>query len=89
MIEQTEHNSTGALQRDGSMVTITVEKLKKKPIGTDIRFVQESTGRCGHGRIVKSGARKMIRTARGSMLEIRDRPGWHYELVEEPGTDPA
>lgn len=64
--------------------TLTADKVKKLPAGTDVFLVRESTGNVGRLWIVKSGRKKMLK---GIMTEheIRDRAGWHYEVEVEGG----
>lgn len=59
--------------------TLTAEKVKKLPVGTDVFLVRECNGNTGRLFIVKSGRKKMLR---GMMTEheIKDRAGWHYEV---------
>ena len=60
---------------------MTAEKIKKLPPGTDVTLVREATGETGRLWVVKSGRKKMLRGA-VAMHEIKDRPGWHYEVEE-------
>ena len=65
------------------MKTLTAEKVKKLPPGTDVYLVREATGQRGRLWIVKSGKKKLLK---GVMAEheIKDRPGWHYEVDAVP-----
>lgn len=38
--------------------TLTADKVKKLPVGTDVFFVRESSGEAGRFWIVKSGRKK-------------------------------
>lgn len=58
---------------------LTADKVKKLPVGTDVYLVKESTGLRGMLWIVKSGRKKLLKGL-ASELEIKDRPGWHYEV---------
>lgn len=60
---------------------MTAEKIKKLPPGTDVTLVREATGETGRLWVVKSGRKKMLRGP-FAMHEIKDRPGWHYEVEE-------
>ena len=60
---------------------LDAKKVKKLPVGTDVRVVRERTGETGMLWVVKSGRKKMLRGLMG-MHEIKDRAGWHYELPE-------
>ena len=60
---------------------LDAKKVKKLPVGTDVRVVQESTGKTGMLWVVKSGRKKMLKGIAG-IHEIKDRAGWHYELPE-------
>ena len=59
--------------------TLTAEKVKRLPVGTDVFLVRECNGNTGRFWIVKSGRKKMLK---GIMAEheIKDRTGWHYEV---------
>ena len=61
---------------------ISTQAVKKLKPGTDVLIVKESTGETGRMWIVKSGNKKLLK---GIMAEheIKERPGWHYELAEE------
>lgn len=63
--------------------TLTADKVKKLPPGTDIILVNEATGERGMLWIVKSGRKKMARGVLGTLLEIADKPGWHYERADK------
>ena len=65
------------------MKTLTAEKVKKLPPGTDVFLVRDATGQRGRLWIVKSGKKKLLK---GVMAEheIKDRPGWHYEVDAIP-----
>lgn len=63
------------------MKTLTAEKVKRLPPGTDVTIVKEEDGSVGHMWIIKSGRKKLLRGIL-STHEIIDRPGWHYEVEE-------
>lgn len=63
------------------MKTLTAEKVKRLPPGTDVNIVNERDGSVGHMWIIKSGRKKLLRGIL-STHEIIDRPGWHYEIEE-------
>ena len=65
------------------MKTLTAEKVKKLPPGTDVYLVREATGQRGKMWIVKSGTKKLLKGA-VSEVTIKDRPGWHYEVDAMP-----
>lgn len=67
------------------MKTLTAEKVKRLPVGTDVIQVNEKTGSRGRLWIIKKGRRKMLRGI-VTLHEIKDREGWHYE-IEEGGND--
>lgn len=64
--------------------TITADKVKKLPPGTDVWLIHEADGKTGMLWIVKSGRKKMLRGVAGTH-EIKDLPGWHYEVEVENG----
>jgi hypothetical protein len=59
--------------------TISAEKVKKLPVGTDVFLIRESSTEYGRLWVVKSGRKKMLK---GIYMEheIKDRDGWHYEI---------
>ena len=65
------------------MQALTAEKVKKLPPGTDVYLVREATGQRGRLWIVKSGKKKLLKGAVAEH-EIKDRPGWHYEVDAMP-----
>ena len=65
------------------MKTLTAEQVKRLPVGTDIKIVQNDTGKYELGYIVKSGKRKMIKKPLLDPIGIVDRVGYHYERVKE------
>ena len=65
------------------MKTLTAEQVKRLPVGTDIKIVQNSTGRYSLGYIVKSGRKKMLKKPLLDPVVIVDRVGFHYERVKE------
>ena len=65
------------------MKILTAEQVKRLPVGTDIKIVQNSTGRYSLGYIVKSGRKKMLKKPLMDPVVIIDRAGYHYERVEE------
>lgn len=64
------------------MKILTAEKVKRLPPGTDVILVNEQTGSRGRLWIIKSGRKKMMRGIINAH-EIRDLPGWHYEIEDE------
>jgi len=62
---------------------LTAEQVKKLPVGTDIKIVQNSTGRYSLAYIVKSGRKKMLKRPLMDPVVIVDRVGFHYERVKE------
>ena len=62
--------------------TLTAEKVKKLPVGTDVFLVREGTEKTGSLFIVKKGRSKMLKGIFG-LHEIKDRPGFHYEIETE------
>jgi len=65
------------------MNTLTAEQVKRLPVGTDVRIVQNATGKYGLGYIVKSGKRKMLKCPLLDPVVIVDRVGFHYEVEDE------
>ena len=65
------------------MKILTAEQVKQLPVGTDIKIVQNSTGRYSLAYIVKSGRKKMLKKPLFDPDVIIDRVGYHYERVEE------
>ena len=63
------------------MKTLTAEKVKRLPEGTDVIVVNEKTGSRGMLWIIKRGRKKMLRGIM-TLHEIKDREGWHYEIEE-------
>ncbi len=63
------------------MKTLTAQQIKKMPVGTIIRLVNDKTGQYGGLWIVKSGKKKMLKSLY-TMIEIKDRDGFHFELEE-------
>jgi len=61
------------------MKTLTAEKVKKLQPGTDVFTVKDETGERGRMWIVKSGRKKLLKGVFAE-YEIKDRPGWHYEV---------
>ena len=61
--------------------TITAEKVKKLPIGTEVLVVREGTQQTTLMRIAGYYKKKMLKGAT-AVHEIRDRAGWHYEVTE-------
>ena len=64
-------------------MTITAEQVKQLPVGTDVKIVQNSTGRYSLAYIVKSGRKKMLKRPLFDPDVIIDRVGYHYERVDE------
>jgi len=62
---------------------LTAEQVKRLPVGTDIKIVQNSTGRYSLGYIVKSGRKKMLKCPLLDPVAIVDRVGYHYERAKE------
>ena len=58
---------------------LTADKVKKLPVGTDVFLVKDGTDLRGMLWIVKSGRKKFLKGL-ASKLEIKDMPGWHYEV---------
>jgi hypothetical protein len=65
------------------MNTLTAEQVKRLPVGTVVRIVQNDTGKYEPGYIVKSGKRKMLKCPLLDPVVIVDRVGFHYERVKE------
>ena len=65
------------------MKILTAEQVKRLPVGTDIKIVQNSTGRYSLSYIVKSGRKKMLKRPLFDPVVIIDRVGYHYERVDE------
>ena len=65
------------------MKILTAEQVKRLPVGTDIKIVQNSTGRYSLGYIVKSGRKKMLKCPLLDPVAIVDRVGYHYERAKE------
>ena len=65
------------------MRILTAEQVKRLPVGTDIKIVQNSTGRYSLSYIVKSGRKKMLKKPLMDPVVIIDRAGYHYERVDE------
>lgn len=64
------------------MKVLTAEKVKRLEPGTDVFIVKEATGERGRLWIVKSGRKKLLKGV-FTEFEIKDRPGWHYEVDDE------
>ena len=60
---------------------LSVDQVKKLPVWTSIRIVDEKTGRSGIVWVVKSGNRKMLKGVYATM-KIEYRHGFHYEAME-------
>lgn len=58
---------------------LTAQNVKNLPVGTDVILVRDGTGKSGKLWVIKSGRKKMLRGVMGTH-EIKDRPGWHYEV---------
>ena len=67
------------------MKILTADQVKRLPVGTDIKIVQNSTGRYSLAYIVKSGRKKMLKKPLFDPDVIIDRVGYHYERVEDEG----
>ena len=65
------------------MRILTADQVKRLPVGTDIKIVQNSTGRYNLAYIVKSGRKKMLKKPLFDPDVIIDRVGYHYERVDE------
>ena len=65
------------------MRILTAEQVKRLPVGTDSKIVQNSTGRYSLSYIVKSGRKKMLKKPLMDPVVIVDRTGYHYERVED------
>lgn len=65
------------------MRILTADQVKRFPVGTDIKIVQNSTGRYSLAYIVKSGRKKMLKKPLFDPDVIIDRVGYHYERVDE------
>ena len=61
------------------MKVLTAEKVKRLQTGTVVFAVKDSTGDRALFLIVKSGRKKLLK---GTIAEheIKDLPGWHYEV---------
>lgn len=61
---------------------LTAEKVKKLPVGTQVFFIRDATGQQGTLSVVKCGRKKILK---GTFVEqeIKERPGWHYEVEKE------
>ncbi len=66
-------------KEEKTMKVLSADKVKKLPPGTDVFLVRESNGSKGRLWIVKVGKKKMLKGIY-SEHEIKDRPGWHYEV---------
>ena len=64
------------------MKVLTADKVKRLPVGTDDYYVREATGQVAKLWIVKSGRKKMLHGVIAGDREIKERPGWHYEVTE-------
>ena len=64
------------------MKILTADKVKKLPVRTDIYYVREGTGQAAKLWIVKRGRKKMLHGVIVGDREIKERPGWHYEVTE-------
>ena len=65
------------------MRILTAEQVKRLQVGTDIKIVQNSTGRYSLAYIVKSGRKKMLKRPLFDPVAIIDRVGYHYERVDK------
>lgn len=63
------------------MKVLTAEKVKKLSPGTDVFIVKDETRERGRLWIIKSGRKKLLKGVLAE-YEIKDRPGWHYEVAE-------
>lgn len=63
------------------MKVLSAEMVKKLPPGTDVFIVKDGTGERGRMWIIKSGRKKFLKGIL-SEYEIKERPGWHYEVAE-------
>ena len=63
------------------MKILSADKVKKLPVGTDVRLVRESDSAAAMMWIVKSGRKKLLKGVYAEH-EIADRQGWHYEVEE-------
>ena len=61
---------------------LTADKVRRLPVGTDVRIVREADGSSGMMWVTKTGNRKVLKGV-VAMHEIVDMPGWHYEIVQE------
>lgn len=59
--------------------TVTAAQVKRLKVGTDVFLIREATGQTGRLWVIKSGRKKMLKGAVAEH-EIKDRPGWHYEV---------
>jgi len=61
--------------------TITAEKVKKLPVGTEVLVVQDGTERTVLMKVAGYYKKKMLKGPT-AVHEIRDKVGWHYEVTE-------
>ena len=59
---------------------VTVDTVKRLPIGTDVFKVKNATGEAARFWIAKRGRRKVLCGLMLEMHDIKDTPGWHYEV---------
>lgn len=61
---------------------LTAAKVRKLPVGTDIRIVNDASGKYGLTWVIKAGRKKMLKGV-ASLHEIKDYEGFHFELEED------
>ena len=62
---------------------ISVDRLKKLPEGTDVYYVEESTGRAARMWIGKTyKGRKLLKGIFSErwLSEVTEQHGWHFEI---------
>lgn len=62
---------------------LTADKVKRLPVGTNIKLVNEKSGEAGTLWIIKSGRKKLLKGIM-TTLQIADKEGWHYETIDNP-----
>lgn len=62
---------------------ISIERLKRLPEGTDVYYVEESTGRAARMWIGKTyKGKKLLKGifSERRLSEVTADPGWHFEI---------
>lgn len=63
---------------------VSATKVKKLPVMTDVKIVNDKTHDFGIMWIIKCGRKKILKGIYTTQ-EIKDRDGWHYEVNDRKG----